>query len=958
MKHMRKLLLLCVVCAVCVAWIPTLCVAAFTGSTPPPVTASRSITVNIKTVIDNAGELSGSAANGTYSYGVIRTVQMAQTGATVDCFVPKNNTPKTFSWKNGGVSTVEFNNSSRNKNCDLLRFEPAATTDRHISLNYIEIEEESGAVFYTYTNGGKASPSVEAFNWIDIGNVLDNSVNVTLHFRYNPDIEDLPPPPDPEPDYTKKIDYLGDGVPNPDTAASGVNDYRIYLTLDTAPPAEEPTDKDIIFILDISYSMFDNNMGNVRRITKMAEVVNGAVETLLNNHPDNRISLVSFDTSAVTLIKHSSNIMELKGKVNDLAIKKPTEPTETSGYRGGTNYYQAFEKAGKIVSELVDPSRETVVFFLTDGEPTGCLPAVSAIGTTDQAPVALIYADYAAKAFPAVDRLYSVFIGSDKAPASTLQTITQHISVNIEKFMVQAASQTELETAMKRILSQIDDSLSGVTIEDVLSEYVDYIGEPKVTKSFGNGESVLLKNGTDYAMNYDSSAKRIQMSLLENASADTHYTLSFNVCASSAALDYGDNFFFNYPNVGDEDTDYAGNDTSSGKPGLYSNANATLTYSFGGGSGQSVRTYPKPVIQVVSPNAVPTEISVRKELEGMPLEEGMFSFELYSLQEMESEEGGEPELTEVLVDTAVNGADGSVVFENVSFARPGEYTFLVREMIPEESAPGMTYDDKEIEIKVLVTRKGDALNVEVNYPSEAVFVNRYEPQPVTVPIGVKKELSGHALSAGMFKFQLLTNNSESVEVVANDAKGDVTFTPITFYKAGTYKYMIRESVPSPVNPHVTYDLKTIYAVITVTDNNAVLSARVQYSPDNVFRNQFAYQPTTATIEVTKVLTGMQLTTGMFEFELKDNETGKSIVKRNLADGRVLFDLEYAEPGTHTYTLREIVPADPIEHMTYDDKTITVTVEVTEDEEGELITAVSFRGEPVFYNSYQVRGGIW
>ena len=79
MKHMRKLLLLCVVCAVCVAWIPTLCVAAFTGSTPPPVTAPRSITVKITTVIDNAGELSGSAANGTYKYSVIRTLQMMVT---------------------------------------------------------------------------------------------------------------------------------------------------------------------------------------------------------------------------------------------------------------------------------------------------------------------------------------------------------------------------------------------------------------------------------------------------------------------------------------------------------------------------------------------------------------------------------------------------------------------------------------------------------------------------------------------------------------------------------------------------------------------------------------------------------------------------------------------------------------------------------------------------------------
>ena len=108
----------------------------------------------------------------------------------------------------------------------------------------------------------------------------------------------------------------------------------------------------------------------------------------------------------------------------------------------------------------------------------------------------------------------------------------------------------------------------------------------------------------------------------------------------------------------------------------------------------------------------------------------------------------------------------------------------------------------------------------------------------------------------------------------------------------------------------------------------------------------------------KVLTGMQLTAGLFEFELKDMETGDVQKSVNRADGIVSFLESYDEPGEHTYQIREIEPSDPIPYMNYDSKTITVTVRAEDDGSGNLVTTVEYPADITFYNTYKIRGGIW
>ena len=68
----------------------------------------------------------------------------------------------------------------------------------------------------------------------------------------------------------------------------------------------------------------------------------------------------------------------------------------------------------------------------------------------------------------------------------------------------------------------------------------------------------------------------------------------------------------------------------------------------------------------------------------------------------------------------------------------------------------------------------------------------------------------------MFNFELLDENGKVLQIVSNDAEGKIQFKAITYDKAGTYKYKVRE-VNNNLNG-IKYD-ETVYEVtVTVTDN--------------------------------------------------------------------------------------------------------------------------------------------
>lgn len=293
-------------------------------------------------------------------------------------------------------------------------------------------------------------------------------------------------------------------------------------------------------------------------------------------------------------------------------------------------------------------------------------------------------------------------------------------------------------------------------------------------------------------------------------------------------------------------------------------------------------------------------------------------------------------------------------------ARSHTFTYKVTES---GSADGVTNDTetKTVSFKVADDGKGNLTVQRVGNDSAAAFTftNTYSVQPVdssvTDQVTVTKNLTGRDMKAGEFEFQLL-DGTKVVATGTNDVSGNVTLSPITYTKPGTYNYTLCEVGGGSQKAGVQYDGSTFAVTTTVTDNgNGTLS--VAHKVDNDanavgFTNSYAPAATSVTLGASKVLNGKSLEDGEFSFTL-EGEDGTQLTAGNDANGMVVFPaIQYSETGTYQYTLSEVKGSET--GVTYDEAAYAVTVAVEDDDEGSLVATVSYEGgkAPVFNNTYQ------
>ena len=97
------------------------------------------------------------------------------------------------------------------------------------------------------------------------------------------------------------------------------------------------------------------------------------------------------------------------------------------------------------------------------------------------------------------------------------------------------------------------------------------------------------------------------------------------------------------------------------------------------------------------------------------------------------------------------------------------------------------------------------------------------------------------------------------------------------------------------------------------------------------------------------MNGKALEADKYEFELKEGDKVVATAK-NAADGTVTFkEIEYNEAGDHTYTISEKAGSEA--GVTYDTATHEVTVNVTDNGQGQLEAAVA-GNNPTFTNTYK------
>ena len=324
-------------------------------------------------------------------------------------------------------------------------------------------------------------------------------------------------------------------------------------------------------------------------------------------------------------------------------------------------------------------------------------------------------------------------------------------------------------------------------------------------------------------------------------------------------------------------------------------------------------------------------ITATKVLNGKALEAGKYEFEL--------KEGDK------VIGTATNAADGTVTFEDITYAAAGNHTYTISEKAGSEK--GVTYDTAKHEVKVAVTDNGQGQLVATVTDNNPTFTNTYKAASTTVNITAKKVLEGKALEAGKYEFELKEGN-KVIGTATNAADGTVAFEAIKYAAAGEHTYTISEKAGSEAG--VTYDTAKHEVKVAVTDNGQGQLVATVTDNNPTFTNTYVASSTQVTFTAKKVLNGKgkELAAGQFKFELKEGDNVIETVT-NAADGTVTFKaIDFAKAGVYTYTITEVKGDD--ENIKYDENSYKVTVTVTDNGAGQLVTTVE-GNNPTITNTY-------
>lgn len=274
--------------------------------------------------------------------------------------------------------------------------------------------------------------------------------------------------------------------------------------------------------------------------------------------------------------------------------------------------------------------------------------------------------------------------------------------------------------------------------------------------------------------------------------------------------------------------------------------------------------------------------------------------------------------------------------------------------------------------------------------NKLVFTNSYSVKSSVTLTGIKakKKFTGREwTSADSFELCLRAADGtpmpdgataapvagmKQVEKTVTSAE-EFSFGEIKYEKPDEYTYYIAETTPAKSDPSwlggVSYSSAEYKVTVTVKDDGKgnltepVVKMEQIYKDDGtatsqviddqiaVITNTYRPKETSVTLKATKRFTGGELAGSDFTFQLLDKDGSVVQTVQNEKDGKVAFAaIDYATPGDHDYTIKEVKGADST--VVYDAKGVKVHVKVT-DEKGELKATVTYDGEkavPTFTNT--------
>ena len=350
-------------------------------------------------------------------------------------------------------------------------------------------------------------------------------------------------------------------------------------------------------------------------------------------------------------------------------------------------------------------------------------------------------------------------------------------------------------------------------------------------------------------------------------------------------------------------------------------------------------------------------------------------------------------------DATVRKGNTTIDFGKITYNKPGEYTYEVREVAGELG--GITYSENvaKITVKVTVDTVGK-LTAKVTKAEDKVFTNTYNAKTETpLTLEATKTLTGRPMADDEFKFALSYAGHDEVLLNATNKGGKVEFGPL-MYTTKSLAKLVKEDKASfddssdkptwtihyiaaeqtgELPAGVSATVSAIDAYVTVVDNgDGTLTATAAYGDaGNEFVNAYTAAPVKASLvgkknlQVPKGLTPANIT-GKFTFTVTGEEGAPMPVStrvHNDADGKVDFgeitfkldDLNNAlgekpEKREHTFTYT-VTESGEVAGVTNDAKlSREVSFTVSDNGKGKLSVSRNPDGDAAFTftNTYNVK----
>ncbi len=421
----------------------------------------------------------------------------------------------------------------------------------------------------------------------------------------------------------------------------------------------DPTEVDIVYILDLSYSMMwemdgtypggeyndggdDEEWAEEYSFVRYNAAVN-AINTLnselaANEGLDVRAALVTF----------APETLKETGFVSASSFSSMLPAAQWSTFASGTNYGAALNSAKSVLEGAREDARK-VVIFISDGEPNRDGLTANEKGDADESTQ---FAENQVRDL-VCDSFYTIGVGRDTYEQYLKRVVNAAASAKYKQYFASSDSDALAEyfESIASAITAVD--CTNVVITDKLSEFAELTDDATfnvtITKDDHGGESVAVTGGhvsiedaekgaeltfqsengeiQTLTLKYDADTKTFTLTFPPNYALEAGwtYTITTQIQPTEDARNHYQQS--GNPHTGDPETDVPGTPDSelisSGKPGFHSNDEATLSYT--SAKQNKVDEYPNPVIQA-NQLTIKDVLKVTKTENGSQLNEDMFEF--------------------------------------------------------------------------------------------------------------------------------------------------------------------------------------------------------------------------------------------------------------------------------------------------------------------------------------------